>query len=207
VTEPYDGRYEEEPTVDISYGRGTSRMEVPPATGRRIFVLFAIGSLVSVALGVYGSLHEPQSVAINVAGFSGPQAVKAWLTTLAFVLALVQLWSALVMWGRMPGMRTAPSWISGLHRWSGRLAVITTVPVAVHCLYALGFDHSNGRVLAHSLLGCLFYGMFVVKMLSLSRSGTPKWTLPVVGGVVFAALTGLWVTASLWFFTTSGLKF
>lgn len=209
MTGNYDGRYEEEQTVDISYvaGGGTSRMEVPPDTGRRIFVLFALGSLVSVLLGVYGGLHEPQLVSINVAGFSGPQAVKAWLTTLAFVLALVQLWSALVMWGRMPGMRTAPSWIGGLHRWSGRLAVLATVPVAVHCLYALGFQHSDGRVLAHSLIGCLFYGAFVVKMLALSRPGTPSWTLPVVGGVVFTALTGLWVTASLWFFTTFGLKF
>jgi hypothetical protein len=209
VTEPYDGRYEEERTVDMSHAPrgGTSRMEVPPETGRRIFALFAIGSLVSVVLGVYGSLHEPQLVSINVAGFSGTQAVKAWLTTLAFLLALVQLWSALVMWGRMPGMRTAPSWIGGLHRWSGRLAVLTTVPVAVHCLYALGFQHSDGRVLAHSLIGCLFYGVFVVKMLALSRTGTPSWTLPVVGGVTFAALTGLWVTAALWFFTTSGLKF
>ncbi len=207
MTGNYDDRYEQEPTVDISYVAGTSRMEVPPAAGRRIFVLFAIGSLVSVMLGVYGSLHEPQSVSINVAGFSGPQAVKAWLTTLAFVLALVQLWSALVMWGRMPGMRTAPTWIGGLHRWSGRLAVLATVPVAVHCLYALGFQASDSRVLVHSLLGCLFYGAFVVKMLALSRPGTPSWTLPVVGGAVFTLLTGLWVTASLWFFTTFGLKF
>ena len=36
------------------------------------------------------------------------------------VVSVVTLWSALVMWGRMPGMRTAPSWIGGLHRWSGR---------------------------------------------------------------------------------------
>jgi hypothetical protein len=156
---------------------------------------------------VYGNLHEPRLVSINVAGFSGPLAVKAWLTTLAFALALVQLWSALVMWGRMPGMRTAPSWIGGLHRWSGRLAVLATVPVAVHCLYALGFGYSDGRVLAHSLIGCLFYGAFVTKMLVLTRTGLPSWALPVMGGVVFTALASLWVTASLWFFSVAGLTF
>jgi hypothetical protein len=29
----------------------------------------------------------------------------------------------------------------------------------------------------------------------------------VLGGLVFAALVGLWWTSSLWFFTTSGLTF
>jgi hypothetical protein len=182
----------------------------PPPSARTtggLLGVAAVGSLVAVALGVYGNLHEPRLVSINVAGFSGPQAVKAWLTTLAFALAVVQLWSALVMWGRMPGVRTAPSWIGGLHRWSGRLAVLTTVPVAVHCLYALGFGYSDGRVLVHSLTGCLFYGAFVTKMLVLTRRGLPSWALPVMGGVIFTALAGLWVTASLWFFSVAGLTF
>lgn len=68
----------------------------------------------------------------------------------------------------------APSWIGGLHRWSGRLAVIVTVTVAVHCLYALGFDGYSPRVLAHSLLGCFCYGVFVTTMLVLTRPGLPS---------------------------------
>ena len=107
----------------------------------------AIGSLVAVALGVYGRLHDPASVAVNIAGFSGPLPVKAWLTTLAFGLALFQLGSALVMWGKVPRI-TAPAWIGAAHRWSGRLAVLATVPVAVHCLYALGLQFGEPRVLA-----------------------------------------------------------
>jgi hypothetical protein len=62
-------------------------------------------------------------------------------------------------------------------------------------------------VLFHSLFGCLFYGAFVTKMLVLSRKGLPGWALPVVGGVVFTALVGLWVTAGLWVFATQGLHF
>jgi len=50
-----------------------------------------------VALGVYGRLHEPTFVSVNVSGYSSPGAVKAWLTTAAFLLAPVQLGSALVM--------------------------------------------------------------------------------------------------------------
>src|SRR5688500_9264806 len=134
----------------------------PPAARATAVVAVpaAIGVLVAVALGVYGRVHEPGLVSVNVAGFSSPGAVKSWLATVAFALALVQLGSALVMWGKVPGV-AAPSWIGGLHRWSGRLAVLVTVPVAVHCLYALGFDFSSPRALVHSLLGCFFYGVFV----------------------------------------------
>ena len=60
-----------------------------------------------------------------------------------------------------------------LHRWSGRVAVLLTVPVAVHCLYALGFQLGSPRVLVHSLVGCFFYGVFVAKMLVLPRPDAP----------------------------------
>jgi hypothetical protein len=81
--------------------------------------------------------------------------------------ARFQLLSALIMYGRIPGVGT-PSWIGPVHVWSGRLAVIVSVPVAVHCLYALGFQSSDSRVLVHAVLGCLFYGVFVAKMLLLT---------------------------------------
>ena len=167
-------------------------------------VAFGVGTLASVGLGVYGRLHEPTFFALNLAGFSSGLAVKAWLATGAFLLAVVQLVSALIMYGRLPVR--APSWIGALHRWSGRAAVLLTVPVAVHCLYALGFQGGEPRVLVHSLFGCFFYGAFAAKMLVL-RARTPSWTLPVLGGAVFAALTVLWLTASVWFFAGHGLTF
>ena len=81
-----------------------------------------IGAAVAVALGVYGRLHEPTFIAVNLAGFSGPLAAKAWLATGSVLLALVQLISALAMYGKLPGV-TAPSWTGTLHRWSGRAGV------------------------------------------------------------------------------------
>ena len=171
---------------------------------RALVIAFGVGSLISVGLGVYGRTHEPTFFALNLAGFSTGIAAKAWLATAAFVLAVVQLVSALVMYGRIPVR--APSWIGGLHRWSGRVAVLVTVPVAVHCLYALGFQGGEPRVLVHSLFGGFFYGAVAAKMLVL-RARVPNWTLPVLGGAVFSALTALWLTSSVWFFTTSGLTF
>ena len=123
-------------------------------------------------MGLYGRLHDPTGQAINLAGFSSGLAVKAWLTTVAFVLGLVQIFTAMIMYGRI---KVSGAWVAPVHRWSGRLAVAFTVPVAVHCLYALGFQGYSGRVLVHSLLGCFFFGAFVTKMLTLTRDDSPAW--------------------------------
>ena len=168
-----------------------------------LVVPLAAGSAVAIALGVYGRVHEPTGLAVSIAGFSGAQSVKAWLTTVVFLFALVQLATALAMWGKLPV--AAPSWAPTLHRWSGRVAVLLAVPVLVHCLYALGYQSATPRVLVHSLLGCFFFGAFTAKMLLLTRRGVPGWALPVIGGLVFAGLVGLWLTSSLWFFTTIGV--
>ncbi len=169
-------------------------------------VAIAVGALVAVGLGVYGRLHEPQFFAFSVAGFSSGLAAKAWLATGAFLLALVQIVSAMILFGKIK-LKRSPPWIGTLHRWSGRVAVLLTVPVAVHCLYALGFQTGEPRVLVHSLFGCFFYGAFVTKMLVLNQSKSPGWALPAAGGAVFSALVALWSTASVWFFVTSGLTF
>jgi uncharacterized protein DUF6529 len=170
-----------------------------------VLIPLAIGSAVSVALGAYGRLHQPTGIGVSLAGFSGPLAAKSWLASGAFVLAFVQLFSALVMYGKVPGVR-APSWIGTLHRWSGRTAFLLAVPVAVHCLYAAGFQAYSTRVLVHSLLGCFFFGVFTVKMLILPKQGVPGWVLPLFGGLVFTTLVLLWFTSAFWFFTTSGVK-
>jgi hypothetical protein len=178
-----------------------------PAGSLTLVVLFAAGAAVAVGTGVYGHLHEPTGIAVNLAGFSGPLEVKVWLTTAAFVLGIVQLVTASAMSGPRRLAATRARWWGPLHRWSGRLAFLATVPVAIHCLYALGFESYDVRVLAHSLLGCAFYGAFTTKMLGLSRPGMPGWFMPVLGGTVLTLLVGLWVTSSLWFFTTFGVRF
>ena len=184
---------------------------VPPRPGRadsgaaKLVVPSLIGALVALTLGVYGRLHNPTGYAINIAGFSSPGAVKSWLATGAFVFALVQVGSALVMYGKVPRV-AAPPWIGGLHRWSGRAAFLLAVPVAVHCLYALGFQHYSTRVLIHSLLGCAFFGAFTIKMLILPKSDLPSWTLPALGALVFTALTGVWFTSAYWFVSTFGIR-
>jgi hypothetical protein len=174
----------------------------PPA---RLLVAVVIAALVSLSIGLFARFHDAHGIAINVAGFHTAIAAKAWLTTLAAFLAICQLLSALNMYGKL-GSRS-PSWIGRFHRWSGRAAFITTIPVALHCLFAFGLQTFDARVLIHSLLGCVFYGVFTLKMLVLTKRGVAGWLLPLLGGLAFAVLIGLWSTAGLWFFTNVGFKF
>jgi hypothetical protein len=176
-----------------------------PSANTVLVVPSLVGCLVALALGLYGRLHSPTGIALDIAGFSSPGSVKTWLATIATLFALIQLGSALVMYGKVPRV-TAPSWIGDLHSWSGRIAFIVTVPVAVHCLYALGFQSYSTRVVIHSVLGCLFFGAFTVKMLVLPKRGVPGWVLPVVGALVFTILVAIWFSSAFWFFTTFGIK-
>lgn len=184
----------------------TRRDPIQPDPSARLLVVPAlVGGLVALSLGIYGRLHPATGVAVDIVGFSSPATVKAWLATLAVILALVQVGTSLVMYGKVRWIST-PSWASVVHRWSGRLAFIATVPVAVHCLYALGFQSFSPRVLAHSIFGCLFFGAFTVKMLSLTRKGTPSWVLPLLGGLVFVLLAAIWFTSAFWFFSIFGVR-
>ena len=173
--------------------------------GVRLGWALLLGVWVAVSLGVYGRLHTAAQRPLFNLGFSSMLPMKAWLTTIATALLAVQLITALWMWRRLPRAGKPPRWIAGLHRWSGTTAFVTTLPVAFHCLWSLGFVTSSPRVLAHGFFGCLFYGAYAAKMLSLRLRGLPGWALPVLGGTVLGSLVMLWLTAALWFFTRSGI--
>jgi hypothetical protein len=177
-------------------------MTAPATTSRnaRLVVPLLVGALVSVVLGVYGGQHKGNSIVIDISGFPALIEVKSWLASIATGFAVVQLGSAVVMYGWIKAI-TPPSWIGRLHRWSGRIAFFVAVPVAVFCLYGIGFQHYDTRVLVHSVLGCVFFGIFTMKMLVLTREGISAWVLPVLGGLVFAVLVTIWATSAYWYFT------
>ncbi len=183
---------------------GAAGGKVAVARPAGLWVLL-LGAVVAVATGAYAGLHEPAGRPLTTFGFSGVLQMKAWLTSTAAVLLLVQLTTALWMWRRLPGAGRAPAWASVVHRWSGTVAFVLTLPVAFHCIWSLGFGTSSTRVLLHGLAGCLFYGAYAAKMLGLRVRGLPGWGLPVLGGTVLASLVLIWLTSALWFFTRSGI--
>ena len=160
-----------------------------------------LGCAVAIALGVYGREHTPKPQPLFRLGFTSYVQFKVWFTTAAAVFVLLQLVTALWMWRRLPGAGRAPSWVSPAHRFSGAIAFVLIIPVALNCLYSIGFETGYGaRSLVHSIAGCVFYGGYSAKMLGLRLRNSPGWTLPVFGGVVFAAFLGLFLTSAVWFF-------
>ncbi len=168
----------------------------------RLIAVFLVGAVTAVALGVYGKRHTPSGELPYDLFFSGTIQLKVWFATLCLALGGVQLLLAARLYGKVHVPATAPPWLGSAHRLVGLAAFVISLPVAYHCLWALGFQSGSGRVVAHSLLGCVFYGAFVVKVLGVQVRGMPSWFLPVVGGLVFAALVGLFLTSSVWFFTS-----
>jgi hypothetical protein len=103
------------------------------------------------------------------------------------LFAIVQLASALWLYGRLP-LPDAPPWLGSLHRISGRLAFLASLPVAYHCLYQLAFQDTDTRVLVHSLLGCTFYGAFAAKVVIVRSHSLPGAAAPARDGTqIFTA--------------------
>lgn len=160
-----------------------------------------LGGAVAVALGVYGSVHDPTGRSLVPLSFTATLDLKVWLATGAISLALFQLATAARMWGWIGSGRPDPGWarLTGI---SGTAAFVLSLPVA-YCLCALGFTADAGaRVLVHSLVGCFLYGAFVAKVLAARSHNLGRCVPPLLGGLAFTDLVTIWLTSSLWFFTT-----
>src|SRR5690242_1173926 len=110
--------------------------------------------------------------------FSSAIAGKVWFASAAALLAIVQVLTASRIYGKIKWAlpaRILGAKIGSIHRWSGRLAFLCTIPVAFHCIFILGFQTYDTRVLAHSLLGSFFYGVFAVKVLVVRDHTLPGW--------------------------------
>ena len=170
---------------------------------RRLLLAGLLGAAVALTLGIYSNVHSPASDLGITLGFTNTPTMKVWLATIAVAFAVSQVLSALWMYGRLP-IGPAPESLGTVHRISGRLAFLVSLPVAYHCLYQLGFQDSSTRALTHSLLGCLFYGAFASKLVIVRSRNLPAGALPLAGGLTFALLVYVWLTSGLWYISNSG---
>ena len=179
-----------------------------PQAGRRsnAWALLPLGvfALVSLTVGLLARHQqtgdgEAQGTYIELL-FTSTIHMKAWLATAVALLACAQLFTAAWIYRRLPFDK--PSWVNPVHRWSGRLAFVVSLPVAYHCIFRLGFQGDEDRVVLHSLAGCAFYGAYAAKVLIVKMKRYPVWVIPTAGGLLFTTLIAIWYTSALWFFTT-----
>lgn len=180
----------------------TDEMQVatqPPGSPKRL--LIPVGAAVGVA-GVVYLVAQVITPDINTSLFgqsaSETFALKSWLATGVLAFAAFQLCSALWIYGRLP-WRT-PRWLGFAHRASGYSAVVLSLPIAYHCLFAYGFRDFDRRTLVHSIAGCFFYGAVAAKVIIVRSRRLPGWALPIAGGTVVTLVVVLWYSAALWYF-------
>ena len=169
-----------------------------------LLVPLVVFALVSLTAGLLAS-GKPSAGGYFDLVFSDPIHMKVWLASAAVALALVQLVTAAWIYRKLPW--TKPAWVNPVHRWSGRLAFVCTLPVAYHCIFKLGYQDATRRVMWHSLLGCAFFGAFGAKVTIVRLRRFPTAVLPIAGGTLFAVLIGVWWTSARWFFDTVGVGF
>jgi mono/diheme cytochrome c family protein len=189
--ENVDGR-RQEPVSTVETAAGSEQRSY-----RWIAVPLLAFALVSLTAGLLAS-HQPRSKGYIRLFFSDPLHLKAGFATAAIVLACFQLFTAAWIFRKVPWRK--PTWVNPVHRWSGRLTFVFTLPVAYHCIFKLGFHRPDDRVLAHSLFGCAVYGAFAAKVTIVRMHRFPRPVLPIAGGLLFAVLIGAWYTSALWLY-------
>jgi hypothetical protein len=159
---------------------------------------------ITVGLAASKTVRQPYETPFFHLFFSDTLHMKAWLITAALLLALGQLLTASRIY---EVLRFPPKgrFYHVVHRWSGRLAVLLTLPVAYHCIFLLGFGTYDARAYIHSLLGSLLYGTVLAKILIVRSDGFRGWALPLAGSALFSILLGLWLTSAFWYFSTFGV--
>ncbi|MEU6578152.1 DUF6529 family protein [Streptomyces sp. NPDC046805] len=173
-----------------------------PANRRWLYGVLWMLLPIAVMVGLfwYGRVHIPDYTS-SLFGQRGGDAVrlKAQLGSALMCLALIQLFLALWMYGRLPALRSAPHWVPPTHRLVGLITFLFSIPIAVHCITAYGVELADPRVALHSLAGCFLYGAFVAKVIVVRHRRWPGWALPLAGGTLVVAIALLWYTAALWY--------
>jgi uncharacterized membrane protein HdeD (DUF308 family) len=171
---------------------------------------FSVGAVLALLIGVFGKVHDPTLDGTTTLGFDTVIEMKVALTLVVGVLALLQVVGALLIYGKL-GVR-APRWVGPAHRLSGTVALLLSLFVAYHCLWALGLESgrfADGekvplRTVAHGVLGCAVIGAIVVKLVAVRSRRAPGWFLPVAGGLIFTLLVVVVLTSAVWYVGDKG---
>jgi hypothetical protein len=170
---------------------------------------FAAGAVVALLLGVFAKAHDATLDGTTTLWLDDVRDMKVVLSTVIGVLAIGQVVGALWIYGKL-GI-AAPSWLGTAHRISGATALLLSVFVGYHCIWAFGFQTGTvhgyevpPRAIVHEILACGVFGAIVVKVVAVRSKRAPGWFLPVAGGLLFALLIVVVLTSAGWYLDEKG---
>lgn len=182
----------------------------PPRSVAVPLAAFAVGAVVALLAGVFGKVHDPTLAGTTTLGFRTVIDMKVVLSVVVGVLAVLQVLGALWLYGKLG--TNPPSWLGTAHRVTGALALLLTLVIAYHCLWALGLETGRfadgapvpARTVVHGVLGCAVLGTIVVKVVAVRSRRAPGWFLPLAGGLLFTLLVSTVLTSAVWYIGTHG---
>ena len=133
---------------------------------------------------------------------------KSILATVLLVLAAMQVLAIGVARGWIgnasPNIRTQAT---KLHHFQGYAGLMIILFVAYNCVFVLGLPKTGPvRVIAHALLGVTVL-LLVMGKIMIVRVFTHYYTrLPLLGVLLLAAVTALWITGAGWYFLNQGFS-
>lgn len=153
---------------------------------------FAVGAATALSLGIYAAAHEPTGRDFVVTGFASVAGWKSAFASVTMALVIVQVSLGLRLTGRVGPRVAPPPWAHDLHRLVGTVAFGISIPVAFHCIWAVGYQSSDSRLAVHSLFGCVAYGSYVAKIMTARTADRPQWALPAAGSLLGIMMLTVW---------------
>src|SRR5207302_5919599 len=111
-TSGYRGHGSRRGGMTASTAEPVTRASVPV----KLLAIVLAGAAVSIALGVYGRVHDPTGEKPYTLFFSDTINLKVWFATAALFLAAVQVLLALRLYDKVHVPRAAPPWLGDAHR-------------------------------------------------------------------------------------------
>jgi plastocyanin len=176
----------------------------PPTQPARLLIPLLLGALTAAGLYVWAKNLTPDySTSLFGQTATDTFPLKSWLGTALLALAVLQVTTALWLYGKL--LRSRPRRLGIVHRLTGAAAILVSLPIAYHCMFAYGFRSFDTRTAVHSIAGCFFYGAIVAKIVIVRSKQLPGWALPLAGGTVVTVIFVLWYSAALWYFNDSSV--
>ena len=119
----------------------------------RLLLLAAAGGAVATALGVYGRCTARPECILR-SRFPSMKAMKSFFSQT--VESASWLYRSPLHWPCSAGCRSSrqPRRGAFVHRWSGTVAFVVSLPVAYHCRGRSVADHTDSAARFHGLFGC-----------------------------------------------------